>query len=196
LAWSGDVRTSMMASAANALKIATVHKLPGRPVRIALGVSTFATLLASGWFSIHMPYTHGALKLGGWQMRALARVLYNWMARLMQTDIPAAAGRFGYMGLGGLLYLLLAHLHDTYAWFPLHPIGLTLGLAGPIAWVWFSVFVAWLLKIMLLRYGGAKIYHQARPFFLGMVLGSFTAAGCWTIIDALAGGRGNVFTLG
>lgn len=195
-AWSGDVRTSVVASTANALKIANARKLPGRQVRIALAVSILIALVASGWFSIRMAYTHGGLKLGGWQMDGLAPVLYSWMARLMQTDVRVGVGRFGYMALGGLLYLLLAHLHDNYAWFSVHPIGLTLGLAGPVAWVWFSVFVAWLLKVALLRYGGAKIYHRARPFFLGIVLGSFTAAGLWIIIDAFAGGRGNVFTLG
>ena len=194
-AWAGDIRTSVAASTANALKIATAAKLPGRPVRIALGTSIIVPLVASSWFSTRMAYAHGGLKLGGWHMQGLARVLYTWIARLMQTGVPTGIGRFGYMGWGGLLYLLIAHLHDTYAWFPVHPIGLTLGLAGPVAWVWFSVFLAWLLKAAILRYGGARTYQRARPFFLGMVLGSFTAAGMWIIIDAVAGGRGNAFTL-
>jgi hypothetical protein len=38
---------------------------------------------------------------------------------------------------------------------------------------------------MLLRYGGMKLYRQARPFFLGMILGEFTSALLWALANAL-----------
>ena len=33
--------------------------------------------------------------------------------------------------------------------------------------VWFSVFIAWLLKAMILRYGDPRLYLRLRPFFPG-----------------------------
>jgi hypothetical protein len=41
--------------------------------------------------------------------------------------------------------------------------------------LWFPIFVIWLVKSMLLRYGGLRSYHRALPFFLGLVLGEFAA---------------------
>jgi len=69
-----------------------------------------------------------------------------------------------------------------------------LGLTYPISRIWFSVFIAWLLKAMILKYGGARAYRILRPFFLGLVLGAFGSAGGWLIIDAF-GGMSNWFTL-
>jgi cell division protein FtsX len=51
-----------------------------------------------------------------------------------------------------------------------------------------------LFKAIILKYGGAKGYRLLRPFFLGMVLGAFGAAGLWLIIDAF-GGMSNWFTM-
>jgi hypothetical protein len=47
--------------------------------------------------------------------------------------------------------------------------------------VWLPCLVAWLCKVLILRYGGMKVYAGARPFFLGMVLGEFTMAVRWTV---------------
>lgn len=32
-------------------------------------------------------------------------------------------------------------------------------------------FVAWLVKFLVLRYGGGKIYQSAKPLFVGLVVG-------------------------
>ena len=73
---------------------------------------------------------------------------------------------------------------------------MTLGLTAPVHRVWFSVFIAWLLKAFILKYGGAKLYRNLRPFFLGLTLGAFTSAGFWLIIDFIFGMTGNAFTVG
>jgi len=41
------------------------------------------------------------------------------------------------------------------------------------------------LKLLVVRVGGNKMYRRARRFFLGMVIGQFTVAGLWAIIDTI-----------
>ena len=72
---------------------------------------------------------------------------------------------------------------------------MTLGMTAPMYHLWFSVFIAWLLKAAILKYGGARVYTQLRPFFLGMVLGGFGSAGFWLIVDYFTGMTGNSFTV-
>jgi hypothetical protein len=52
-------------------------------------------------------------------------------------------------------------------------------------------FVAWVLKLLILRYGGLKLYGRMRSIFLGLILGQFVANGLWLFIDHFAGTRGN-----
>ena len=56
---------------------------------------------------------------------------------------------------------------------------------------WPSIFVAWILKAIILKYGGPLLYTRLRPFFLGLVLGAFGTAGIWLIIDLCTGMTGN-----
>ncbi|MDP6175908.1 MAG: hypothetical protein QGF09_17240, partial [Rhodospirillales bacterium] len=54
-----------------------------------------------------------------------------------------------------------------------------------------SIFVAWLVKLVVLRYGGVLLYRRTRPFFLGMILGHCVAGGLWIAIDACTGMTSN-----
>ena len=59
-------------------------------------------------------------------------------------------------------------------------------------WVWFSIFTAWVLKSIILKFGGSAGYLKTRPFFLGLILGQVSVAGLWLIIDGCTGKTGNV----
>ncbi len=91
---------------------------------------------------------------------------------------------------------LLMMCRYRFPWWPIHPAGLAVGLTHPTFNVWFSIFVAWLIKAIVLKMGGIGLYRRTRPFFLGMILGAFAATGLWLVIDWLAGMQGSVFTLG
>jgi hypothetical protein len=34
-----------------------------------------------------------------------------------------------------------------------------------------SVVLIWLVKALILRFGGTKLYREAQPFFIGMLVG-------------------------
>jgi hypothetical protein len=57
--------------------------------------------------------------------------------------------------------------------------------------MFFSVFLAWLIKSVVIKYGGPQLYLRSRPFFLGLILGQFVTAGIWYGIDYLVGGSYN-----
>jgi len=195
-AWAADVRTMVLASTANGLKMANQVNLKGRKVFLAIILAIIVTLIASMWVVIYIGYQHGGLNLAGWQPRGIHRVVFNWVKSFIKNPIPIGGAQFGWMGIGGALMLGMTILRNRFLWWPVHPIGLALGLAGPFAWVWFSVFLAWLAKFIIVKLGGAKAYRFMRPFFLGLILGGFVAAGMWLIIDFFTGMTGNMFTQG
>ncbi len=44
-----------------------------------------------------------------------------------------------------------------------------------------------MLKLLILRYGGLKLYRDSLPFFLGLILGDFTIGSIWAIGGPLMG---------
>ena len=87
---------------------------------------------------------------------------------------------FGAVLAGGLE---LASLSSP-GWF-LHPIGLLVLRSWYINRVWVSIFIGWLLKILILRYGGGRVYRQVTPFFLGLIVGDVISLIFWGLAPAI-----------
>ena len=49
----------------------------------------------------------------------------------------------------------------------------------------FSVFLAWVSKSAIMRYGGIRAYRTARPFFMGLIAGYFLGVGISYCVDAI-----------
>ncbi len=195
-AWAADIRTFVMAQAATGLKLAEVTRLEHRRLFWAIVLAIFTTLFGSAFAVVQIAYTYGGINLTGWQFIGLPAFAGNWITRNINNPQPVHLWHLGFTGAGALLMAALTYVKARYVGFPIHPIGMTLGLTHPVNQVWFSVFLAWLFKAFILKYGGAGLYTRLRPLFLGLVLGTFGSAGFWLIISALTGVSGLVFTLG
>ena len=56
--------------------------------------------------------------------------------------------------------------------------------------VWFSLFIGWLCKVLMVRFGGPGVFRRARPFFVGLIFGEMLAAGVWLGITLILAGLG------
>jgi hypothetical protein len=195
-AWSADVRTFVMASAATGVKIAEVNRLESRRLFWAIMLAIFVSLGASLWAVITLAYTYGGINLTGWFFDGLPRFAGDWVTRNINNPEPIHLWHLSFTGIGAVLMGALTLIKNRYIGFPIHPVGMALGLTAPVYRVWFSVFIAWLIKVFILKYGGAKLYRRLRPLFLGLTLGAFASAGVWLIIDFFTGMSGNAFTVG
>ena len=83
--------------------------------------------------------------------------------------------------------LTLTWLRQRFLWWPLHPIGFPIMTSWLIDWMWFSVFFAWLIKVTILKYGGASLFARSRYFFLGMITGRMLITGGFLVVDYLSG---------
>lgn len=86
-------------------------------------------------------------------------------------------------GFGVTVLLEIASLRWT-SW-PLLPVGFVTSYGAFIQNVWFSIFIGWLVKMLLLKYGGAGLYQASRPLFVGIIFGEALAAGIWLVINAV-----------
>ena len=191
--WAGGMRTTLMSAFAHALKLAETH-LPSSRRRLGFAVvlallaavsSAVATVLMLG-------YRHGGINLSFWffGIRSAGQA-YDFMFYHIHNIEVANWGFWGFAGIGAAIQVALTVLHQRLLWWPIHP------LVFPVAAIWSthhlmpSIFYAWVIKVTVLRYGGAKLYRRTRPFFLGLILGQYTSGGLWIAIDGLTGMQGN-----
>lgn len=182
LSWTGEMRTMFMASAANALKAAQEKRLSGPALVASLGVGVLAALAVGSVVGLWFGYREGALNLG-YLYAQHPRWQIAWAERLLNAPRAVEWGKLGFWALGAALFLAVSLLHARFLWWPVHPLGLAVGITYTLVNAWLSVFLAWLLKVIILRYFGPRTYERAVPFFLGLVLGHFASAGLWQIIS-------------
>ena len=88
-----------------------------------------------------------------------------------------------FMGIGGGVMALLMWVRHHLLWWPLNPLGYAISANWKTGHIFASALIAWLLKLVILKYGGPRLYRSLRPFFLGLILGEVVAG------RRVAGGR-------
>jgi hypothetical protein len=76
------------------------------------------------------------------------------------------------VGVGVIVTAVLMVLKLSLVGWPLHPVAL------PIACAWVTdeylpaIFTAWVIKAVIMRYGGLRLHRHGLTFFLGVIVGS------------------------
>ena len=118
-------------------------------------------------------YGPGAENFGDYSYTRGNRAFFNYTV----SDIKgrSEAGRewwdLGFGTFGAAMTLLLIFLNQRFPWWPLHPVGFTVSLQYPTRASFFSVFLAWLLKMIVLRVGGVALFNRSRVFIFGALMG-------------------------
>jgi len=169
-------------------KLAYLSKTPNRSVFLAqiIGIIISTLIVVPMWVFFYSRHGYFGDNYTGIK---LANDLFN-------LGTWTQAGSWPYVGyafvFGIILTLIVAYMRRTFSWWPLNPVGMVLafspfafftalpvmpGLAN--GWVgpnygggWFSLlFLPWLVKYIVMRAGGTKMYEKYSPYFIGIILG-------------------------
>jgi hypothetical protein len=93
-------------------------------------------------------------------------------------------GKFGellaiFVGVG--VAFGLQWLRVKLPWWPLHPLAYAVTSSWEINLVWLPLCLAWIIKGVLLRFGGRSLFHRSLPFFFGVILGQFVVGSLWNL---------------
>ncbi|RMD83774.1 MAG: hypothetical protein D6820_01835, partial [Lentisphaerae bacterium] len=78
--------------------------------------------------------------------------------------------------LGLVMVLAFSFIRMRWVNFPLHPIMFLMFASYANAVFGFSFLLGWLIKTLILRFAGARIYHDLMPIFMGLVAGELMGA--------------------
>ena len=189
--YSADIRTFVMSAAANSVRIAEDIKKKRKLIFWAMLGAILVSIIISLWIELHHAYTYGGINLS-WHFTVGCQVPFNLIKEKIVHPTPPNGLGWGCKLIGGVIMTGFMFMHTRFLWWPFHPIGFVAGYTNWVQHLWFSIFISWLLKSFILRYGGPKIYRNAIPFFLGLVLGQYVVAVLWFVIDLITGMTGNV----
>ena len=191
--WAADVRVFVMANCSNGLKL--IEEMPVKLRRIVFGsivIALFIGAMGSIWMIFNMAYQHGGINLNSWFFKSAPAVAYKFAQRNLDANNQVYWTGWSFFAGGGAAMLLMTIARQRISWWPIHPIGFPVGANYLMEKVWFSIFLAWCLKIVLMRYGGANVFKKSQKFFLGLIAGQFFCSGMWLVIDFFTGKIGNV----
>ncbi len=191
LTWHGEMRTFVMASCANGLKLINVVAGNRRPLFWAMMLSIVVSLAGSMWIVLDLAYEEGGINLYRWFFNGAPKVHFIYITLRVKEALTPDIGGWIATGTGASVMALLTFMRYRFIWWPIHPIGYVITPVFLINQLWISVFTAWFLKVVILKYGGAAVFRKTRPFFLGLILGTMVVAGTWLIVDFFTGMRGN-----
>lgn len=148
----------------------------GRWVLVAFALGALTCLLT---------YLHWAYRLGedqfvsgGWREAGSGAAISRIHEWVYQPKGPQGT-EISFMGIGAALTLLLSKINFTFIGTPFHPIGYALAVCFAVEYNWPAFLGIWLLKVLLLRYGGLALFLRLVPWFLGLALGGLVVPVGW-----------------
>lgn len=180
-------RSHPMPNELESFKMAEGTSIRIKPLIGALMLAVLVGLISSYYSNLSVTYRDGAqakcIGFKWWVGAESFDRLRNWMIEKPGPD----AIRLTYMAVGAALVGGLSSLRGAFVGWPFHPAGYALAVSYAMDYFWFAIFVSWLAKLIIVRYGGMRLHNQLVPFFLGLVLGDFCIGSVWAIVGPTIG---------
>lgn len=176
-------RAHFSAHSMEGLKIAQLKKLVSRTMMVAIGIAVVVGMLSAFWALLHALYVHGysGRPAGNAFSSEAWTTMESWLSFPQKPRTSATVATV----IGVLFTLFLGWMRTAFTWWAWHPVGYATATSWSMSKLWACIFLGWLAKVIITRYGGAVAYRKAMPFFVGLVLGEFTVGSLWGIYGAI-----------
>ena len=187
-AFAVHMRGFSMPSYLHAFKLAYDRDISPKPLLALIA----ATVLISGSIgmimAVKLGYENGGLTLTHkWWATQGSLSPASFTSTTRSTADNATFWNWGSLSFGGAFTYFMMLMRSRFAWFPLHPVGYLMAQTYPGIMFWFSFFVGWMFKVLILRFGGSDAYKRAVPLFLGVAFGDVAMMLIWLAVDGWQG---------
>jgi len=174
-----------MLAQVDALRIGRRTQMPLRGLALVLLLASAVGVIAAFWAMLHVTYQVGydSARFRGPAIWAFGLEPWRVFMRDITTPLKRDMGSISAYIFGAGLAVFLGAMRARFLWWPFHPIGYMASAGIGVYRLWVPIFITWMIKGLLLRYGGLRAYRRALPFFVGLVLGEFSAGFLRTLID-------------
>jgi hypothetical protein len=177
-------RSDPMPCQLEAFKMGEVSQMNMKGLGAVMIFAMFFGGLATYWSCLHLQYIAGVNHMTdhNWPQ-------YDQLASRLQSPEPADWKGMAAMGVGfaWTMVMILARIRIP-SW-PFHPAGYALSLNFGVEYFWSCILISWLVKTLVIRYGGYKLNRQVMPFMFGLILGEYCVGAFWSALSVVTGIR-------
>jgi len=200
-----DPRAAMMPYVVNALRIgenADVRK--GRLAWLmggTLAIGAVAGLVVMLW----LQYDRGFTAEHGWDRKNVPQAAFKLLdAQIQQMKSAGTLEQARKMGLarrflaispnkkflgfaltGFVLLIGCSFLRLRFPRWPFHPVLFLVWTTWPLLKFWLSFLLGWLVKSLVVRFGGGNVYQRGKPVMIGVIAGELTGGLIFMVVGAV-----------
>jgi hypothetical protein len=171
-------RSHPMPHQIESMKFADEARTDQRGMAWALSLAGALGILCAWWIMLDANFRYGGRSGKG--VEAFSR-LQSWLTSPGETNWYVVAA----LVAGGAFTVFLGTMRAQFAWWPFHPAGFAVAGGWSMSLFAPSILMAWLIKTIVLRYGGMTSFRPASRFFMGMVVGEFLGGSWWGLYGIL-----------
>lgn len=170
-----------------AFKLAEGGRMQRGKLIALIAFSTVAATVFACWANLHVTFAEGATSKAVGYKSWVGFESFDRLNAWLQTPTKTEWTQQVWVVVGAVMVLWLRILRGAFLWWPFHPAGYALAVSFAMDYFWFAFFVSWLIKLVIVRFGGMKLHNTAIPFFLGLTLGDYVCASLWAIYGPVNG---------
>ncbi len=189
---SFDMAGFMMPSVMNGLKVSDRTGISRRGILMVMALAVAVALPVSFYSFLTVTYEQGgSAKTSGWFFQGAPTLPFRTFSAMVKNPEGVDWHGVSFTAVGASVTGFLLFVTRRFSGWPIHPLGYMLAGSWVIQLSWFSCCLAWMVKGLILRFGGGQLYRSAAPFFLGLILGGFITPGLWALIAFFSGKLGH-----
>lgn len=174
-------RNHIMPHQLEGFKMAERARMSNKRLVLAMALAIIFGSLASFWSLVSELY-----RVGGETGPSVGHIgQFGWLTNQLNypkgTDYPAIMGM-----LAGLIFtFFLMAMRMRFLWWPFHPAGYALSTNFGVEYFWSCLVIATIVKLVVLKLGGASAHRKGVSFFFGVILGEYCVGAFWSAISVI-----------
>ncbi|MBT4140218.1 MAG: hypothetical protein HOE48_20045 [Candidatus Latescibacteria bacterium] len=168
--------------------------IPAKQRRNLMGAVALAIVVSfvfSVYITIRLGYLEGAYTFGAFEIPSASARHYKHAVEILKKypDRPPffmkEPAELAFFLIGGGIMTALIFLRHRFVWWPLHPVGLAVSGTHLLRHISFTIFLTWLLKLVVMKIGGPSVYRKSQPLFIGLLVGYVLGVVFSTLLDVI-----------
>jgi hypothetical protein len=172
--------------APNLMNIGNMQAKSGNHSRLKFHTAVLSSLvvsvISSLAFLIFLGYLKGGNKLGSWFFSSSPQDIMAKAQGVITTPPDAMPTMLGWYGVGAAWVAFSFWIRTSVFWFP-HPVGYIMLINPLMSQLWFSFFIGWVFKKLVVKYGGKMTFDKVRDMFIGLIVGELMAIFFWLMLS-------------